>query len=184
MSLKDFEIILRAPEPSDVQLLYNWENDPEIWKVSNTLTPFSRFVLEKYIESAHLDIYEVKQLRLMIDVVIKLEENSITIGTVDLFDFDPYHNRAGVGILIGDTTNRRQGFADAALKIFIDYCFKTLCLHQLYCNIGAENTASLALFKKHGFTVSGTKKEWIRTPKCYTDEILLQLINPDEELTG
>ena len=61
-------IILRAPEPGDIDVLYLWENDPEIWQVSNTITPFSRYILEKYIENAHLDIYQVKQLRLMIDV--------------------------------------------------------------------------------------------------------------------
>jgi diamine N-acetyltransferase len=170
------EIILRAPEPSDIDALYLWENDPEIWKVSNTITPFSRFILEKYIENAHLDIYQVKQLRLMIDVNEK--QASRTIGTVDLFEFDPYHLRAGVGILIGNKSDRNKGYATKALRQFIVYCFETLQLHQLYCNITVGNDDSLKLFRRCGFKIAGRKEEWIKTSEGFVEELFLQLINP------
>ena len=99
-------IQLRAPEPEDLECLYRWENDTEIWQVSNTLTPFSRYILKNYIESAHLDIYETRQLRFMIDALSNGSEAKKTIGTIDLFDFEPYHNRAGIGILIGEVSER------------------------------------------------------------------------------
>lgn len=170
------EIVLRAPEPEDIDMLYRWENDPEIWHVSNTITPFSKYILEKYIENAHLDIYQVKQLRLMIDVK-ENRTHTRTVGAIDLFDFDPYHNRAGVGILIGDKSDRNKGIATLALKKFIDYCFNTLQLHQLYCNITKGNEDSLKLFRKCGFRITGRKAEWIKTPGKYLEELILQLIN-------
>jgi diamine N-acetyltransferase len=173
-----FEIVLRAPEPSDVEFLYQWENDPEVWHVSNTITPFSKHIIEKYIENAHLDIYEAKQLRLMIDLKKAENRQSHTIGTIDLFDFDPYHNRAGIGILIGDKLYRKKGYATRALQKFINYGFNILQLHQLYCNILQGNKESLRLFKGCGFKVTGRKIDWIRTPGCYCDELILQLINP------
>jgi len=58
---------LRALEPSDIDLLYEWENNEKLWYLSNTITPFSRFTLEQYILNSHQDIYTTKQLRLMID---------------------------------------------------------------------------------------------------------------------
>ena len=142
------------------------------------IPPFSKYILEKYIENAHLDIYQVKQLRLMIDVTEQGKTKSRTIGTIDLFDFDPYHNRAGVGILIGDKSDRKKGYATLALKKFIHYCFNTLQLHQLYCNITRGNSDSLRLFKRCGFKISGHKTDWIRTPDRYLEELFLQLINP------
>lgn len=175
-----YEIVLRAPEPSDINVLYRWENDFEIWHVSNTYTPFSKYILEKYIENAHLDIYQVKQLRLMIDVQVNGTLQQGPVGTIDLFDFDPYHNRAGVGILIGDKSDRKRGYATTALRKFIDYCFNTLQLHQLYCNITKGNEDSLELFKKCGFRISGSKVDWIKKPGEYVDEFLLQLINPGD----
>jgi diamine N-acetyltransferase len=176
----DTGIILRALEPADIDALYRWENDPEIWHVSNTCTPYSKYILEKYIENSHLDIYQVRQLRLMIDIVENGDMQQRSIGTVDLFDFDPYHNRAGIGILIGDKSDRKKGFAFKALNKFLEYSFHTLQLHQLYCNITQGNSDSLKLFKKCGFTVSGRKKEWVKTPARYVDEYLLQLINPGD----
>ena len=167
-------IHLRAPEPTDIDTLYKWENDPEIWHISNTLVPFSRFDLEQFVMTAGLDIFKSKQLRLMID--LKEASGSVSIGALDLFDFDPIHKRAGVGILIMKTY-RGKGYASEALEIFINYAFNTLQLHQLYCNISAKNTVSLALFKKHGFMVIGLKKDGLSVTNGWVDEYLLQLIN-------
>lgn len=170
-----YNIILRALEPSDVDLLFRWENDRSIWKVSNTITPFSRFILEQYIESSHQDIYHNKQLRLMIDMAENGKKYQ-TVGAVDLFDFDPLHLRAGVGILIYDDKLRNRGIATAALNELIKYCSDILHLHQLYCNIAADNEASMKLFKNAGFRLAGIKKDWIRKDDGFKDEALLQLI--------
>ena len=89
-------ISLRALEPEDLELLYRWENDPSVWLLSGTLAPFSRYVLKQYLENAGKDIYELKQLRL----IIQSNETDRALGAVDLFEFDPYHRRAGTGILI------------------------------------------------------------------------------------
>jgi len=168
-------IILRALEPEDVELLYTWENDHLIWQVSNTLIPFSRHILKKYIDNAHQDIYQAKQLRLMIDRKTR-DGRQETVGAIDLFDFDPFHLRAGVGILIYGEENRNQGLATAALKELILYVFSTLQLHQLYCNISSDNQTSMKLFRRAGFEIVGTKKEWLKRPDGFTDEVLLQLI--------
>lgn len=175
-----FEIRLRALEPADINVIYKWENDPDIWRISNTYTPFSKYILEKYIENSHLDIFQVKQMRLMIDVQHNNENSVRSVGTIDLFDFDPYHNRAGVGILIGEKSDRKKGYASAALKKFIDYGFNILQLHQLYCNIVPANEDSIKLFENQGFKICGRKNDWIKTPGRYIEEYMLQLINPND----
>lgn len=173
--LEGENIKLRAIEPNDLDLIYNWENDSSIWHLSNTLTPFSRYVIKQFIENSHLDIYQSKQVRLMIDkkVAIGFE----TIGTIDLFDFDPTHKRAGIGILIANSENRGKGYASEALDILINYCFKTLKLHQLYCNITTDNTKSINLFTKKGFQLVGVKKDWLLLNDVIKNEGLFQKIN-------
>ena len=175
-----FQIILRALEPEDIDLLYVWENDPQIWKVSNTITPFSRSVLNRYIENAHLDIFQSRQLRLMIDV----KENSFTktIGAIDLFDFEPLHLRVGAGILIGDASERGKGYARESLIKLCEYAFEVMQLQQVYCNIMADNVVSLKLFQQLGFERTGNKIDWIKTPAGYVDEWILQKINPSDSL--
>ena len=166
-------IRLRALEPEDLELLYTWENNDANWVYSNTVSPFSRFTLKRYIENSHKNIYETGQLRLMIDHI----KDKKTIGTMDLFEFDPFHKRAGIGILIAIESYRKKGLAAMSLTCLIKYCFKTLQLHQLYCNILANNTVSIELFKKQGFVEIGRKKDWIQTDNGYLDELIFQLIN-------
>ncbi|MHC1705530.1 MAG: GNAT family N-acetyltransferase [Tenuifilaceae bacterium] len=182
-TLENSIVKLRAPELPDIDLLYVWENNMEIWKASNTITPFSRFVLKKYIETSHLDIWETKQLRLIIEAKNQSSLMFVPVGLVDLFDFDPFHQRAGVGILIANKEYRQKGYATEALKLLIRYAFETLQIHQLYCNISSENTISLQLFQNSGFEVIGAKKDWIKTINGWQDEVLLQIVNPSSRLS-
>jgi diamine N-acetyltransferase len=168
-------IRLRAPEMEDLDVLYQWENNTDIWLVSNTIVPFSKHILKKYIETAHLDIFETHQLRFMIETI---DNDKQTIGTIDLFDFDPYHLRAGVGVLIAEDNNRGKGYAYDALKTMVRYAFTTLKLHQLYCQINPLNEPSINLFKHTGFVITGEKKDWIWTNNGWASQFFFQLINP------
>ena len=168
---------LRALEPGDVDLLYAWENDTAIWNVSNTLTPFSKFQLEEYVLNPQNDLFVSKQLRLMV-VIPGTGEGEKPVGTIDLFDFDPFHHRAGVGILVREPY-RKKGFALEALQILIRYAFTPLRLHQIYCNISPENVSSIRLFKKLGFERSGIKRDWNNYSGKWEDEWMFQLINQD-----
>ncbi len=170
--LKDDKITLRALEPEDIDRLFEWENNEEIWTVSHTIAPFSKHILSLYIQDSDKDIYESKQMRLMI-----MTNEGKTIGAIDLFDFDPYHLRVGIGILIHHPEDRSNGFASAALNLMIHYCFEKLNLHQIYANILTDNDHSLKMFTKAGFQLIGTKKEWIRDGGNWKDEHLLQLLN-------
>jgi diamine N-acetyltransferase len=100
------------------------------------------------------------------------------IGLLDLFEFDPFHLRAGVGILIADNNEQGKGYATEALKILIDYSFTHLQLKQLFCNITTDNERSIKLFEKVGFKCVGTKKSWLKTYEGWKDENMYQLLNP------
>ncbi len=169
--LKGEHIHLRAIEPEDIDFLFDTENDTSFWEVSSTQAPFSRHVLEHYIANSHLDIYEAKQLRL----IIAKNSTDQPIGMIDLFDFNPQHHRAGIGIIVVKPA-QQKGYASEALTLLISYCFATLQLHQLFANITSDNKNSLTLFKKQGFTSVGKKKEWIHSNGTFKDEILLQRI--------
>jgi diamine N-acetyltransferase len=170
MILENELVRLRALEPEDVELLYIWENDPDTWRVSNTVAPYSRFDLEKYIFSEN-DIYANRQLRLMI-----VAKNTGTVGTIDLFDFNPTHERAGIGLLIYSKDNRRKGYASETMKLMCEYAFSILHLHSLYCNVEARNIESIECIRKAGFVECGRRIEWNRTANGREDEVMFQLI--------
>ena len=172
MTLKGENIHLRALEPEDLDFLYEIENNESIWEVSHTQTPYSKWVLKQYLENAHQDIYEAKQLRL---VIVHTKTNN-KIGLIDLFDFDAKNSRAGIGILISENY-RNQGIGKETLQLISKYVFTHLNLHQLFANITTNNEASLLLFSNFGFQKIGIKKDWNKINGTFIDEVLFQLIN-------
>jgi len=171
LNLQGQHIKLRALEPEDLQFLYTLENNPDIWEISGTTAPFSKHVLAQYLENAHRDIYEIKQLRLVIS-----DMKDHAIGLIDLFDFDPKNQRAGVGIIVLESTARNKGYGAEALNLLEKHCISVLGLKQLYANILEDNKASIHLFEKLGYILVGTKKEWIFSNGSYKNEMLYQKI--------
>jgi len=172
LTLKGEHIYLRALEPEDLAFIYTIENDESIWELSSTITPYSKFLIKQYLDNAHADIYEVKQLRLVIS-----SYNNETLGMIDVFNFDVKNKRAGIGILVKENEDRNKGYGREALQLLIKYCFTHLDIHQLYCNISEENKASIKLFSNQGFQEIGLKKDWIFNKGNYKNEYLFQLIN-------
>ncbi|WP_138433649.1 GNAT family N-acetyltransferase [Winogradskyella algicola] len=172
VSLKGKHIYLRALEPEDLDFIYEIENDTSLWVLSDTQTPYSRFLIKQYLENAQQDIFEAKQLRLAICTA-----EGIAIGLIDVFDFDIKNKRAGIGILIKDKANRYKGYGKEALNLLVDYCFKILHLHQVYANISESNEASLRLFENNGFKKIGLKEDWSFDGQQFSNEYILQRIN-------
>ncbi len=171
LNLKGEQVYLRALEPEDLEFLYELENDTAIWEISGTSAPYSKHVLQLYLENAHRDIYDVKQLRLCICTLADQ-----VVGLIDLFDFDPKNNRAGLGIVIKESNKRNQGIGNESIKLLLEYGFTSLNLHQVFANVAADNEASIHLFKKLGFEQVGVKNDWIFVNGSYKNEILFQKI--------
>lgn len=171
-ALEGAKVRLRALEPSDVGLMYAWENDLEIWQVSGTLAPFSRHTLERFLEEQRLDIFRTNQQRLIIE---RLSDNK-ALGAIDLYEFTPVSRRAGVGILIHAIEDRGKGYASDALGIICTYAREVLQMHQLWGSVTAENLPCIALFERHGFVRAGVRREWQWHTDGYHDEVVLQRI--------
>lgn len=171
LNLVGKHIYLRAIEPQDLEFLYELENDTAIWEISGTTSPYSKQVLKLYLDNAHRDIYDVKQLRLCI-----CQSDGKVVGLIDLFDFDPKNHRAGVGIIVLSTADRNKGIGTEAISLLCDYSFSTLQLKQLYANILEDNLSSIHLFEKLGFQLVGLKKDWIYSDETYKNELLYQKI--------
>ena len=169
MLLKENKIKLRALEPEDLDRLYVWENNPQLWTVGNTRNPYSRFVLKQYIINSEKDIYETHQLRLMIENINTNE----TVGTVDLFDLDIHNSRIALGLYI-DEAFQGNGYATEALHLIEEYVFTFLQLNQLYCHISENNAASRQMFEKENYETNCVLKNWIKTPDGFQNIIVFQ----------
>ncbi len=163
-------IVLRAMEPEDLDMLYRIENDQNLWNVSVTNVPYSRYTLHNYIASSVGDIYKDGQVRLMIENC-----EGAVVGIVDIVDFNPVHRRAEVGIVIANSF-RRQGYASEALRHVAEYSLRVLHLHQLYAVVDIDNAASVELFVKMGYTSTAHLTNWLYDGHAYRDAIVMQKV--------
>ena len=169
------QVRLRALEPQDVDILYEMENDPASWDVSNFTVPYSRHVLSEYIAQSQSDIFADRQLRLMIIRIIDGE----VVGTIDLTDFSISHRRGEMGIAIREPY-RGMGYAHEAIALFVDFAFRFLRLKQLNAHVAVDNPESLALFQHCGFEQCGILKAWWRVEGTYKDVIILQRLRIED----
>ncbi len=170
MHIEGEKVCLRALEPEDVERMYRWENDASVWAVSGTIAPFSRHQLQRFIDEQQFDLQQTRQQRLIIQTL----DEGCAVGALDLFELDLLHRRAGIGILIAEAENRGKGYAADALAAVARYAREVLGLKQLWCNVGAENEASIALFLAAGYEVCARKRAWMWSPEGWKDEMMLQ----------
>lgn len=166
-------IRLRAVEIGDADLIYRWENSYSLWGVSSTRAPFSHYAIEQYVKGTqNEDIYSSKQIRFMIDA---LDEGEVkTVGCVDLYDLEPQHSRAGVGIFVQEGDYRRRHIALNALQWIEKYAFEILNLHQLYAYVTQDNSSSIRLFYKASYFQSAVLKDWVRKENNFFDVLVFQ----------
>ena len=154
-------IKLRKIEPADLPFLYVWENDASVWADGANHNPLSQQDLRDYINSTTGDIFQDGQLRLII------EDEGVTLGCIDLFDFDPRNRRAAIGMYIAPEA-RGKGVGKQSVRLLEEYAFGFLKLRVLYAIIATNNTACSALYRQAGYTPSSILKDWT----CESDAVL------------
>jgi len=164
-------VTLRALEPTDLEMLYRWENDTALWTVSDTIAPYSREALWQYLQNNTGDLYAQRQLRLM----ITLTSDGSPVGTIDFLNFDPLNNRAELGLFITNEM-RGRGLGRQALDLLTTYARDHIGLRQLYVYIAVDNEVCLKLFDSYGYRRSGTLQSWVKRGNDYRDVVLMQMI--------
>lgn len=161
-------VVLRAMEPEDLDLLYQIENDTKLWNIGLTNVPYSRYVLHDYIATSSGDIYTDKQVRLIIE-----NEEHQTIGLVDIMNFNPQNRRAEMGIVLQEAF-RQKGYGKDAIQKVMRYAKEVLHLHQLYVVVNTSQKSTIGLFLRMGFKETCQLTDWLYDGEVYHDATLLQ----------
>lgn len=155
--LEDDKIRLRAVEPDDVAIITYIERDSTQWLSNCMCAPLSAQMITDYALSYDADPFRAGQLRLMIES----KDSRNVIGVIDLYDVSAQNRNAFIGIYI-IPLYRKQGYAFEAISILEKYAFYLLNLRNFGAKIVYNNKESINLFKKAGFTHSGTLPNWIQ----------------------
>ena len=140
--LESNNIFIRKPIESDLDFVYNTENNHNLWKYGSENIEFSKKDILDFILNSKLPINLTQQQRFII-----CKKNK-SIGIIDLFNYNS--KSVSLGIYI-EEAYRKKGFAKESLKMLISYCRDNLKLAYIYCSVKNNNIASVRLFESLGF---------------------------------
>lgn len=104
-----------------------------------------------------------------------IELGTDTIGTVATERPSWSMGYAEIGYMLSDTHHGR-GLGTRAVALFVDKLFRETNLHRVYALISAENTPSMRLVERLGFTREGRMREHYIVQGRRIDEIMYGLL--------
>ena len=164
-------IKLRKPLITDLGNHIKWENDSKNNDYTDLPVVYTTQQIEAFLRSDH-DLFLQNQLRYIIEL------NSLSVGCIDLYDYDVVNSRAGVGIYV-DRDFRNIGVASKSLDIIKTISRDFYHISNLYADIISKNTKSIKVFENANFKRNGLKENWIRTQNSFENVLFYQccLIN-------
>lgn len=171
--LKGKGIVLRAVEPEDASIMWLIDNDSTQW-IDNCMTaPLTRESLLVYASTYDADPMRSGEIRLIIetDGISGKKSKKIPIGIIDVTEISPTQSRAFIGIYIMPEY-RRHGLALDSLITVEKYLANVLNLERIGAKISSDNLASVSLFEKAAYNLSGNLMNWIKSGKKYSDLLI------------
>jgi RimJ/RimL family protein N-acetyltransferase len=98
------------------------------------------------------------------------------VGLTRLYDIEPNHRTAILGISIGRESEWGKGFGTDASKVTIRYGFQELNLHRIWLDVFGYNDRAQALYRKLGFSEEGRLREHFERDGRRHDVILMGLL--------
>ena len=124
------------------------------------------------LSSAKKTLEELKGYRF----AIVLLDSDTLIGYISLHDIDHLDRNAFLGIYIGEEAHRSKGYGTEAVRLVLDYGFKTLHLHNVMLSVHADNGAAIACYQKAGFREAGRRREGIFKDGRYLDKLFMDIL--------
>lgn len=91
--------------------------------------------------------------------ILREKKSGKAIGECGFHTWNFSHRRADVFYGMRTEDVKRQGYMTEALAAVLDYGFNELGLHRIAAFVDRNNTPSVKLLKKFGFTFEGTMRE-------------------------
>ena len=113
-----------------------------------------------------------------------LLDGDICIGHISLHDINHLNRHAFIGIFIGEEEHRGKGYGTEAIRLVLEYGFKTMNLHSILLSVVADNAAAIACYKNVGFRESGRWREYKFMDGKYIDVIYMDILEREFGGTG
>ncbi len=163
---------IRAIEIEDLTIIQKWRNNQDLRQYFREYREFSFTQLKNWYFNM------IDDNRFEMFVIQDLNSNEV-IGVTGITYIDWPNRHADVHFYIGKNSEWIDDtYSQTAIKLILDYGFKTLNLNKLWAEIYEIDTKKLNFFKDKGFKVDATFREhYFNNGKYYNSHILSLLRN-------
>ena len=172
--LQGEKVQLRRLEPTDIDFIMQWVNDPEVTKwLSSFVWPVSRKSEEEWLDRA-------AKADNPSDQILAVETKDGTyIGQVGLHKIDYISGIAELGIVIGRKDYWGQGYGSDALRTLIRFAFSQLRLRKLLLTYYGDNKRAEKCYLRLGFKEVGRLKDHMLRGGKFQDIVYMELFAED-----
>jgi [ribosomal protein S5]-alanine N-acetyltransferase len=148
----------------------SWLNDPEVYKYLETGGDYTLEKLNEFLKEV-----EEKNIYFW---GIHLKENLKHIGNIKIDPVNTKNKLGEYGILMGNRSEWKKGYAKEASTSIINFCFDVIGLRKVTLGVMDDNTSAVQLYQNLGFKTEGVyEKHGIYNGK-YCNCIRMALFNP------
>lgn len=166
---------LRAREPEDEPLLYQWFNDPEVTEFLSMRYPLSHAQELAFIER----VSEINYAHASFGVETLADGR--LIGGVSLERTSPEDRSAVLGIALGDKTYWDSGYGTDTMRTICRFGFEMMNLHRIELDVFEPNKRAIAVYERVGFKAEGRRRDARFQFGAYVDVVVMGLL--EGELT-
>lgn len=167
--LSNRNIFLRPMELYDAEKVGKWRFSEDNYSYFYEFTPTSRFVNELWFQ-------DTLKKKTELNFIITEKNGNIDIGMISLVDIDFRNQKCEMGrVLIAEKDARGKGFGKQAIQLLLEYAFKHLNMHKVYCEVLSDNLTAIETYKKCGFIQDGYFENHIYKNGDFKDVIHLSV---------
>lgn len=161
---------LRSVEETDLSILVEWRNRPEIWQCFFNKFPLTYSGQMKWYRAL---LEDRQRLLLMIEAF----DVPHPVGTIGFDRIDHVNQVAEYGnFLIGHEQSRGFGFAEEALTLLLGYGFNRLNLNRVFLHVQADNVRALEFYNRCGFREEGRLREAFFDRGAFMDVLIMAIL--------
>lgn len=166
-------VFLRAIEESDLPRITLWMNDTDTTRYLAT----GRFPLTLRQEREWLEQHSGTQHDVLF--AICRTDDDQHIGNCGLHDINWTDRGCVLGIVLGDTLDRGQGYGQEVMELLVRYAFLELNLERIELVYIADNRRAEKLYRKIGFVEEGRLRRKRYRDGQYVDEVIMSLLRSE-----
>jgi RimJ/RimL family protein N-acetyltransferase len=171
--LSNQQINLRPVRRTDLDLLAEWRNDPDIRRATREWRALTEADQEHWFQRISGPDRRDHMF------VVERAADGLPVGVVGLVHWSPTDGTAEISFFIGRRDARGQGYARGALDLLLTWGFDVMRLERVSAETYEFNDASFGLLTSLGFVVEGRLRSHVHRDSRRWDANILGLLRDE-----